>query len=108
MNVWPSSFCTFGCLSGFTRMTALVEHTFVALNHDLQITLVLETNPCATVGQCIAAVDARLVEGRAHASAGRSAPRAVELLDVDANVLVPEHEFKHVGSRVIPARYEGR
>src|SRR4029453_10548192 len=42
-----------------------------------------------------------------HPPIKRFVPRAVEFLDVDANVLVPKHEFTHVGSRVIPARYEG-
>src|SRR5262245_30003648 len=32
----------------------LIEQAFFALNHNFQITLFLEMNPCATVGKCIA------------------------------------------------------
>src|SRR5262245_44047726 len=74
----------------------LVEHAFVALNHNFQITLVLEINPRTTVGQHIAAAGTRHMERGLHAPLNRSIPRAIFLLDIDAEVLVPEREFSWV------------
>src|SRR5262245_61910978 len=82
----------------------LVEQALVTLHHNFQITLFLEMYPCATVGKRIAAVDECFVERGSHASPDRFVPCAAMLLDVDARVPVPELEFKHVGSRVVPTR----
>src|SRR4029453_9564578 len=86
----------------------LVEHAFVALDHDLQIALVLERDPSAAIGEYVAVGGARHMERSLHPPLNRFVPRAVEFLHFDASVLVPEHQFKKVGSRVIPTRYESR
>ena len=74
----------------------LIEHASVAFHQDLKVALVFERNPSAAVGECIAA-GGRVLYG-AWAFIPRSIglyPLAVEFLDVDPIVLVPEHEFTH-------------
>src|SRR6516165_10671084 len=83
INFWPSSFL-------HVRMPVwvhqndgiLVEHTFVVFNENLQVTLVLEVCPCATVGQHVTFVGDGHIERLVHALSNRFVPRSLLLLDV--------------------------
>ena len=65
----------------------LVEHAFVTFDQDLQIALVPEMNPGATIGQRVSIAGAGGVERGTHALADRLVPGAFVLFDVDAGVL---------------------
>src|SRR4029077_9081226 len=86
----------------------LVEHALVAFNENLQVTPVLEVYPCGAVGQHIGVSGDRPLERSVHTLADRCVPRAPVVLDIDANVLVPDPEFGEMGARAIAPRYEGR
>src|SRR3974377_1844834 len=86
----------------------LVEHAFIAFHQYLQVTLALEVNPGAAVGQHIAVAGGRLVKRCVHALADRCVPGAPLVLDVDPGVLVPERELGKMSAGAVAARYERR
>src|SRR3974390_1311006 len=85
----------------------LIEHALVPLDQHLQVAFVLKMGPRGAVGQHIAVAPGCRVEGGVHALRDRAVPRAVFILNIDPRILVPDHEFSHMGAGAVAARYEG-
>src|SRR5262245_56642536 len=86
----------------------LVDHAFVVFNENWQVTPVLEVYPRRAVGQDIAIAGDRHLERSIHTLVNRCVPGAAVVLDIDPEVLVPDHEFLDMGARTIAPRYERR
>src|SRR3974390_275582 len=85
----------------------LIEHALVALDQDFQFPLVCKVGPCGAVGQHVAVSRNRHLDRLIHTLARPKVPRTVFILDMDAYILVPDHEFSHMGAGTIAPRYEG-
>ena len=108
MKACPSAFFTFGCLSGFTRITPYWLKSFLSpSNERLVLAAVLEGGPRGAVGQHVGAHSDRRVDRRAHALAGLAVPGAGRRLGVDARIF-PQPHLGLVGAAVVAARHEWR